>query len=209
MISVIVPVLKNFAGFAELMSSIDTEVYPIIIPNWNDNIGVSKGWNAGLKRSIEVECDHAIILNDDVILRPGTIEKIAYDSKADLVSATNLRDDEVHNGYDSHPDFSCFAVRPAEFVERFGWFDENFSPAYFEDNDMARRMIISGGVYTRDLSAGMMHKGSVTQNMDGPVVTSQMFERNREYYIRKWGGQPGKERFTSPFNDVSRDIKDW
>lgn len=210
MISVIVPVLKNFAGFAELMSSIDTEVYPIIIPNWNDNIGVSKGWNAGLKRSIEVGCDHAVILNDDVILYPGTINKIVSGTtKVDLMSATNLRDDEVHDGYDSHPDFSCFAVSPAEFVERFGWFDENFSPAYFEDNDMARRMIVSGGVYARDLSAGMMHRGSVTQNMDGPVVTSQMFERNREYYIRKWGGQPGEERFTSPFNDVSRDIKDW
>jgi GT2 family glycosyltransferase len=209
-ISFIVPVMKNFRGLSELIQSVDEEIYPIIIPNWVENVGVSKGWNDGLSKAIDMGSEYAVISNDDVLLNPGTIHKMVMGlNDFDLVSATNTRDDESYEGYDEHPDFSCFAVKPKEFISKFGWFDENFSPAYFEDNDMARRMIISGGTYRRDLSATMFHRGSVTQNMDGPVVTSPMFERNREYYTRKWGGWPGSEVFTSPFNDSSKTIKDW
>ena len=44
------------------------------------------------------------------------------------------------------------------------------------------------------------HKGSVTQNWEGnQVVTSPMFEKNREYYRLKWGGLPGEETLTSPY----------
>lgn len=210
MISFIVPVMKNFRGFTELMESVDEEVRPIVIPNWVDNIGVSKGWNDGLRLAIDMGSEYAVVSNDDVILQRGTIHKIVMGlNDFDLVSAMNTRDGVTYEGYDEHPDFSCFAVKPEQFVEKFGWFDENFSPAYFEDNDMARRIIVAGGTYRRDLSAGMFHRGSITQNMDGPVVTSPMFERNRYYYVRKWGGWPGSETFTSPFNDDSKTIKDW
>lgn len=210
MIAFIVPVMKNFHGFAELVESIDEEVRPIIIPNWNDNIGVSRGWNDGLSKAIDLGADYAVVSNDDVILERGTIRKMVMGlNDFDLVSAINTRDVATAEGYDENPDFSCFAVKPKEFVDRFGWFDENFSPAYFEDNDMARRIFVAGGSYRRDLSAGMLHRGSVTQNMDGPVVTSPMFERNRAYYVKKWGGWPGSEVFTSPFNDESNSVKDW
>jgi GT2 family glycosyltransferase len=208
-IALIVPVLKNFAGFAELIHSVNREVLPIIIPNWGNNIGVSRGWNQGLYDAIDKEADYAVISNDDVVLRPGTVDKMVIGlNDFDLVSAVNSDNESVY-GYDEHPDFSCFAVKPKEFIEKFGWFDENFSPAYFEDNDMARRMIVSGGTYRRDLNATMIHRGSVTQNMDSPIVTSDMFEENRAYYIKKWGGQPGSELYSSPFNDASRTIKDW
>jgi len=210
-IALIVPVLKNFAGFAELAASIDREVKLVVVPNWTDNIGVSAGWNYGLRKAIDA--DVAVISNDDVVFQPGMLTMLAQSMHvADVVSAVNIRDgglpDTVFD-FDEHPDFSCFAVKPKDFTDRFGWFDENFSPAYFEDNDMARRVKVGGGSYARNLRAGMLHKGSVTQNMDGPVVTSAMFEENRAYYVRKWGGQPMQETFTHPFNDESNSIKDW
>jgi GT2 family glycosyltransferase len=211
-IALVVPVMKNFRGFTELMASIDEEVYPIIIPNWNDNIGVSRGWNAGLKRALKIGAEVTVISNDDVTVFAGTIEKLADNvGQFDLLSATNYRDCMEVSGpeFDGHPDFSLFAVNTAEFIEKFGFFDENFSPAYFEDNDMARRILVGGGQYARMIQAGMFHEGSVTQNMDGPVVTSEMFEKNRAYYVKKWGGWPMSERYTHPFNDPDKTIKDW
>lgn len=210
MITLIVPVMKNFRGFAELMESVDEEVRPIIIPNWSDNIGVSRGWNDGLSKSIDLGADYAVVSNDDVILEPGTIKKMVMGlNDYDLVTGNNTRDMETSDGYDEQADFSCFAVKPKQFIDRFGWFDESFSPAYFEDNDMAWRIRAGGGTFARDLNAGMLHRGSVTQFMDGPVVTSPMFEKNRDYYARKWGGWPGNETYTSPFNDRTMTIKDW
>lgn len=210
MIALIVPVYKNFAGFANLMRSVDHEIIPIIIPNWECNTGVSKGWNAGLKLARIYDAEISIIANDDVSFHAGTIRKLSENiDRFDIISGTNRRDESSVDGFDNHPDFSLFAVKTEQFIERFGFFDENFSPAYFEDNDMARRVLVSGGSYGRMLNAGMFHVGSVTQNMDGPVVTSPMFEANRQYYIRKWGGQPLQEKFTHPFNDESKTIKDW
>lgn len=213
MIALVVPVYKNFQGFAKLMASIDVEVFPVIVSNWEDNLGVSKAWNIGLRKALEVGAEVTIISNDDVFLYPGTLQKIVDNvGKFDILSAANYRDvSEVIDGpkFDEHPDFSFFAVNTKQFVDRFGFFDENFSPAYFEDNDMARRVYVFGGCYGRMLDAGMYHVGSVTQNMDGPVVTSEMFEANRRYYIQKWGGNPLQETYSRPFNDENRTIKDW
>jgi hypothetical protein len=41
-IALVVPVLKRFDLFTRLMASVDTEVYPVIVPNYEDNIGVEQ-----------------------------------------------------------------------------------------------------------------------------------------------------------------------
>lgn len=204
-IGLIVPVFKNFPGFADLIESIDVPVHPIIIPNWRGNIGVSKGWNAGIQKAIDLGLSEALIVGDDVIFRPGTLQKMIESFwMCDLITATNERDGEVatEESYVDAPDYSCFMIRPKEFVRRAGWFDENFSPAYFEDNDMAYRLKLEGMKQLRRLDATMLHKGSVTQNWEGaPYVSGSMFEKNRYYYKAKWGGGPGEETFTNPFDD--------
>jgi GT2 family glycosyltransferase len=206
-IGLIVPIYKNFEGFAELMYSVDVPVLPIVINNWINNIGVSAGWNEGIKRSIDSGCDLALICNDDITLEPGTINKLAdsiYDHHSDLITPVNTRDGQVTDQaqYHQSPDFACFMIRPGQFVQKFGWFDTNFFPAYFEDNDMAYRIKLAGGSYCNRTDAGMFHKGSVTQNWGGQqVVTGQMFRANETYYISKWGGRPGQEKFTTPFGE--------
>jgi GT2 family glycosyltransferase len=208
MIALVVPVMRNFLGFSKLMNSVDEEILPVIIPNWQENIGVSGGWNVGLQIAKENGAETTIISNDDVTFLPGTIKKlVAGIETCDLLSATNYKhSNEQLTGFDEHPDFSCFIVKTLDFIDKFGWFDENFRPAYFEDNDMAYRIKLLGGRYARDLGAGMIHEGSVTQNMDGnPVVTSPMFEKNRAYYVKKWGGQPGEEKFLNAFNGEQYD----
>lgn len=205
-IAVVVPVYKNLTGALELLNSIDEPVIPIIIDNWRDNIGVSAGWNQGIKKAIEEECDLALVCNDDVILAPGTLWKLALgflNNSVAMVTAVNARDGEPTETaeYPESPDFSCFMIQPRLFVTDFGQFDENFSPAYFEDNDMHYRIKLAGGKAVCRTDAGMFHLGSVTQNWNPfePVVSSAMFEKNKGYYITKWGGTPGNEKFTEPF----------
>jgi hypothetical protein len=203
-IALVVPVYKNFEGFAELMYSVDEVVLPCVQPNWRENVGVSAGWNSGLRYAKAEGCTHALVCNDDIVLEPLTIRKLidGLNVGFDLISAINARDNKTDDRprYPETPDFSCFMVNPQTFVDKFGEFDEEFTPAYFEDNDMAYRIKIGGGLYACRTDAGMFHKGSVTQNWGGyPVVTGQMFEKNKEYYKLKWGGMPGAERFLTPF----------
>lgn len=204
-IALVVPVYKNFAGFAELIASIDHPVRPIIGKNWEENLGVSRSWNYGIELAGIEGLDYALVCNDDIFFDAGTIIKLVEameGSEFDMVTGLNRRDrtaTEVPD-YPEAPDFSCFMVRP-DFLDKYGLFDEEFFPAYFEDNDMHYRMKLAGGKAVCRTDATFYHYGSVTQNWEGkPAVTSQMFEKNRAYYVRKWGGSPGKERFTQPFN---------
>lgn len=213
-IGLVVPVLSNFAGFAQLMNSVDTAVTPIVLDNWNGNRGVAASWNEGIRKGFGL--DVVIISNDDVAFYPGTIKKIAQPIKEeefDLLSV--VATDTGQHGFleDAKPDFCCFAINPERFVDQFGMFDENFKPAYFEDNDMYYRIKLAGGRSALRLSARVDHGGSVTQfsanNEEGRVVSHEQFRKNQSYYSAKWGGIPGSETFTHPFNMGHRDIKDW
>jgi GT2 family glycosyltransferase len=214
-IGLVVPVFKNFTGFAELMETVDSPVVPIVVPNWRNNIGVSAGWNQGLRRAVESGCDLALVCNDDILLAPGTISLLkwsVWNHGADLVTPVNTRDGVVtataeHN---PNPDFACFMVKPEEFRDKFGFFDEGFTPAYFEDNDMHYRMKLSGGSAYARTDAGFYHRGSVTQNWGGQrIVSHEMFRSNEAYYMFKWGGLPGHEQFTLPWNNNNLKVSDW
>lgn len=205
-VALVVPVYKNFPGFAQLIHSVDYPITPVIGPNWEENLGCSRTWNYGIEYASIHDIDYALVCNDDVFFDAGTIAKLVETledhPEFDLVSAVNRRDapptEDIR--YPETPDFSCFMVRN-DFLNRFGDFDENFFPAYFEDNDMAYRIKIAGGTYVCRTDASMYHHGSVTQNWNpfDPVVDSPNFEKNRAYYVKKWGGTPGNERYTVPF----------
>lgn len=206
-VGLVVPVYKNFQGFAELMHSIDYPVLPIIADNWNENMGVSRSWNYGIEKANIENLDYALVCNDDIFFDQGTIVKLVEAMETenyDLVSAINRRDhvptEDTH--YREEPDFACFMVK-TNFLDEFGEFDEKFSPAYFEDNDMHYRIKVAGGKAVCRADASFYHYGSVTQNWEGKqVVTSPMFEANRAYYVEKWGGYPGSELFLEPFGGM-------
>jgi GT2 family glycosyltransferase len=98
------------------------------------------------------------------------------------------------------PDFSCFMITP-ETYSHIGEFDEGFTPAYFEDNDYCYRTILSGMKCVRSQNAMFYHYGSLTQNQQVPVVSSASFNQNKNYFINKWGGEPGREVYTIPWNN--------
>lgn len=211
MVALIVPVLYNFEGFTRLMHSVDYPVRTIVIPNYDNNIGVAAAWNKGLSQVTD-ENEYAIIANDDVEFHHHAIERLisALDD-FDLISAVATPDPprgpEVHG----FPDFACFAIKPVDFVSKFGTFDENFFPAYFEDNDMVHRINVGNGRQGVHMSAGINHEGSATQFWNGgKVVSDKQFEENRDRYIAKWGGRPTEETFYAPFDGMTnKTYKEW
>lgn len=200
-IALIVPVLSNFEGFTKLMASVDMPVYPIIIDNYNDNMGVGPAWNAGLVHAAELQIDNAIVVNDDVVFEPGVMRKMCQNLRDyDLVSPQNVTG--VCHPYGLN--FWCYAVHPAKFLNRFGTFDENFAPAYYEDDDMAYRMKLLGGkILTLPDKIYHAVRGSDTGD------TADLYEKNQRYYVEKWGGMPNEEVYTFPYNNRVNRASYW
>ena len=212
-LALVVPVLNRFDLFTRLMHSVDEQVRPFVIDSYNANHGVSWAWNEGIRRAKAAGYQYAIISNDDIEFHPGTIGKLYNDIVREQACAIspNPNSQFAPQGLVPGTDFCCYMIDIPQLLEKCGTFDENFYPAYFEDNDMRRRMILAGVGEFIDTEAPVIHHGSQTQYFDrnNPVTPPHMFEENRRYFIEKWGGQPGSEIHSTPFGDPNFTIKDW
>lgn len=225
-VGVVMPVVNQFKMAVDAIESIRStyDWTPYVIPNYRENIGVAAGWNEGVDRALNDHCTHILIANDDIVLAKNTIDHLVYrmneDETIGLLSATDYRNwnnpDEVRamtNGEHSidfidAPHFSCFMITARSFL-KIGRFDENFTPAYFEDNDYCHRTLLSGMKILRSQNAPFYHYGSQTQNAGAPVCSPHQFANNRNYYMGKWGGLPGNEAWKAPFNNPNMTWKDW
>lgn len=88
-----------------------------------------------------------------------------------------------------------------------GYVDVNFYPAYFEDNDYARRAQLAGLKLRRLQKAKYLHFWSRTIHQGTTKsLNDKYFPLNKKFYIEKWGGEPGKERYDKPYNGVKGHI---
>lgn len=169
------------------------EKYPhvYVVPMPCNN--VSAAWNMFLTTTAN---DHVIIANDDIEVEPYTIER--------LVNASIQHPQEILFAGDGSSGnvFSLFLLTQHGF-NTIGLFDTNFDPAYLEDNDYTRRMLLKGFRAITVQGATYFHVGSSTikrntvQEMD---AHHSAFRANQAYYIRKWGGLPVQEIYETAFN---------
>lgn len=86
-------------------------------------------------------------------------------------------------------------------IETLGYTDVNFYPGgYFNDNDYVKRAIELRVKSCQSNNSYYFHFWSRTIHQGDRTTTSKIFEKNKEYYIIKWGGVPGQERYSLPFN---------
>jgi GT2 family glycosyltransferase len=97
-------------------------------------------------------------------------------------------------------EFGAFGINQAA-VDAVGWFDENFHPIYFEDNDYRRRCTLAG-VPVRQLLSRTRHDNSSTIASGFARHNERTFPRNLDYYVAKWGGPPNRETVTAPETPV-------
>jgi len=188
------------------------------------NLGVAASWNRIVMHGMSLGYDRITISSNDTRLLPGTL---AY------------MEEQVPCGPDDVlwmlGGFNAFRLHTS-FIHKVGWFDENFYPAYFEDNDFVRRCELAGAKYyhlprcnagTETTMDAPMEIGAVDIESGGgsrTVGSDPVYAKhnrntfgnwNATHYRMKWGGAPGGEKFTIPygggheFNPSGRDHRWW
>jgi GT2 family glycosyltransferase len=114
-----------------------------------------------------------------------------------------------HTALDSTGELHNLYLASPQAAMALGYWDPNFYPAYFEDNDMVQRARVKGLKLGMALDAWYLHFLSrVRFEAVGVDVTDRHFQLNAEYYRRKWGGPPGGELHRRPFAGAAFEFGD-
>lgn len=183
---------------------------------------LSATWNTALRFVWTCGGEEALVVNNDVRLSPSTYEYlrlVAHQTMALFVSAVGVtavqfQETEMPSGAQfvelaqtgaiGGPDFSCFLI-----TEACHWkypFDEGFVPAYCEDLDLHRRMMLGGDgerIFSINLPFHHVGGGSGTLksfSAEQRAAHEARIGQSRAHYARKWGGPVNQETYTIPFD---------
>jgi len=159
---------ETWAESAEANSHIKS-----VIVHTQENTGVATGWN----RIIESrpKGPYWIILNDDIELSPGELDRF----NSDLIGT----DDSIAVCTVAPAGLALMGVK-RNAVECLGRFDENFWPCYFEDVDFLKRVTAS-----RRFELATFPGYSSRHSMGGLASVRGMqncIEENERYFKEKW-----------------------
>ena len=207
-----VPILTHPEFLWKMLATIDVTVGEIVVIDNGDcihevpdgtppfthvwpgyNMGVGASWNHIIK--MRPRAPWWMTCGFDLEFAPGDLQRII-----DHMEGTG--------GVALLQGFSAFAL-DRDAVRNVGLFDENFVPAYFEDNDYDYRCRLADVPFV-GLPAGLSHKISSTLRSSKHYQDANQysFPLNREYFRQKWGGSPYREVFTTPF-DNGGSARDW
>lgn len=161
-----------------------------VIDNTTTNRGVAASWNLGRAAVIARKLDHLVIMSAGI--RFGDAR--GQDFIDQLVPGEILEAAVI--GWH-------LIAFPREVLIEVGEFDEIFWPAYFEDNDYGRRLILTYG------SSIDWKKPEIDVKLVRPAHGIALgkvqvpWRELRGKYEAKWNGLPTFETFTTPYNDPS------
>jgi len=153
------------------------------------NTGYSGAVNIAVRQN--VDCNYWLFTGFDWYPEPGCYQQLDKCISSFTHGATlGTGDDEM-----------CGLLLKPSIISKVGLMDENFYPGYFEDNDYRYRQRISGSFLDYFPLRSKHDTSSTLKSSSVFQVKNQMtFQKNFDYYVRKWGGTPGNEQYNSPFN---------
>jgi GT2 family glycosyltransferase len=152
-----------------------------------ENLGVAKSWNMLMDYSDKIGATHVLILNDDIYLGKN-------ETDLDLLIKNNLDADFINSFHNW-----CSYILRVDIWKKAGMFDEEFFPAYFEDNSFDYKMTLVGAKKTwTSFLDPIVYRNSMTIAKD-PTL-NQKFMQNKQMYIQMWGGLPTEEKYLTKFN---------
>jgi GT2 family glycosyltransferase len=152
-----------------------------------ENLGVAKSWNMLIDYSDKIGATHVLILNDDIYLGKNETELA-------LLIKNNLDADFINSFHNW-----CSYILRVDIWKKAGMFDEEFFPAYFEDNSFDYKMTLVGAKKTwTSFLDPIVYRNSMTIAKD-PTL-NQKFMENKQMYIQMWGGLPTEEKYLTKFN---------
>lgn len=177
----------------------------------SNNLGVAGSWNEGIRNMVACDDEWLLIVSAAVRFEPGGFGEFIEGLSVERDYPHGIRAVEADNGLGWH-----LIAFHREVIDRVGWFDENFYPAYFEDNDYSYRAQLAFGVDSRlpDFAGPLWPKvparAAMTEVAHG-ITRGHVpvdFVGLEAYYVRKWGGKSGAEVWTNPGDGVS-DFRWW
>lgn len=160
----------------------------VVVFTSESNLGVSGSWNRMSMDAFSRGYDAIWIANDDIVL--GSNQDEMQEFVLDAVSRNKF---VVQQGT------WCSFILPKKVFQSVGLFDEEFFPAYFEDNDYAYRLKLSHNPHEiNSILNPIVYRNSQTIAKDPSLNTR--FVLNKQRFIAKWGGEPTHESFVNPFN---------
>ena len=204
---------------------------------FNPRVSLSEAWNRGIQESLkDPECQYIFAPNNDVLFHKTTIDNLMWGIDKlghAMVTGENIQpkmtleemnareswgswehdSKPVNSWLEEGPDFSCWMIK-RDFVKKHGWFDENYKPAYCEDQDMHIRIRLAGNHAKRLTIAPYYHIASqtVAKNANIRAEVHEGHQKNIGYYREKWGGEHGEllkgNGFKTPFNQ-GKSFKWW
>lgn len=183
-----------------------------VFDNVTRNQGVPAAWNHGVRIMRAREAGWLVLVSaamrfgpaggDDFVRHLDDAPREAWAVEA------GVQPRHPTHGFGWH----LIAFRASTF-DRVGVFDENYWPAYYEDNDFGYRIRLATPEWTQgallwpkvDVDADLagyahgLRLGGVYVNAAGVAG----------YYRRKWGGPPSCEEWAHPFNDPRLAVSWW
>jgi GT2 family glycosyltransferase len=134
------------------------------------NLGVAGSWNLGIKSA--PFAPWWLVANYDIVWHAGSLERLAAASDPDRITLSA-----------GIPPWCAFTIGE-DVIGRLGLFDEALHPAYFEDNDMARRCE-AAGIEVRSTDVTVTHANSSTLQAGYQEANARTYKANMEYYAEK------------------------
>ena len=175
----------------------------LVVDNTKHNLGVAASWNVGVRHALRNNLDYLVILS--AAMRFGPL------GGQDFVEAMTKNESEVAVEPDEGIGWHFIALR-TDLFRMVGFFDFNYYPAYFEETDFAYRIQLAYGWQTKRPLWPKCHIDakveSIAHGMRLGGVNVHMGQQSARY-AKKWGGAPGFETFTTPFNLPIQGPKPW
>jgi len=154
----------------------------------NENKGISRGWNTGLKLS---RGRYITIIGDDILVREGWLEAMKEAMELPNAGVVNPHVEHLPPGTGmvenyKWPSGACFMLTQ-KTLNRVGYFDEEIFPCNTEDWDYWIRVYKAGLKMYRNYSMTVRHKeGQTVHASDLSIHTQGLLER----LTKKYGFNP-------------------
>lgn len=194
-------------GTKEYLQNFEKEHENLKVIYNEENLGYSKANNQGIKLALDKDYDYIALVNNDILFTPdwlnATIKIFSLDEQLGMVAPRDAGRKKIYKkritpqnyleNYEDYlksfkepfkyvlePLFSCVVIR-REVIEKIGLMDENFTPAFWEDQDYCLRAFYAGYSLAMSNRSFVYHNCSVTSS----ALKSEIYERNKEYFYKK------------------------
>lgn len=183
---------------------IDNEDLSGFSPVLEKNIGVSAGWNYGLRIIFNTwNADYALVLNQDVVL-PRSFYRDLLNRQELFVTGypTDNRDTLISEHFVwivPHPCFSAFLIT-RECWNKIGEFSDDLWSWCNDCDYHIRGHRLGIGMYK--VGVPFFHVGSSTINSAPPKERRMMelqADADRQTFYEKWGAMPGTPEYSNLF----------